>query len=283
MRVALARRNNLPRVVRSCVGTVALCFGAWGAAASAGDWELEIGGGLGTGTHFTVPSPFQWRDVTYAGPYNGCALPADVLATDPLASEFCLFFGLGDVAYTRFDEYPWSVLGAVEIRRRIRGSWSMGAGVLSGPARRRQHVRRRVLAEVVPTRLPEPEELYFWWQVNSNLRGRTGLGWLAYLHGSLRYDHVFGAERSTYGAFQSRSGVFAEAGAGSLPAFFGAGEAGAGGAVPGVHLSIGARRHGRRGPDFAFTVTHLRALVGRGSLEGGPFHWTTARVGWVFD
>lgn len=263
------------------MGAAALVVGAVPRASSASDWELEVAGGPGTGTHFVVPSPFTWRGTTYAGPYNGCPLPAEVLATDPLASEFCLVFGLGDVAYTRSDEYPWSVLGAVEVRRRIHGRWSIGAGVLSGPARRRQHIDRRVLHEVDATRVPEPEDLYFWWQVNSNLRGRTGLGWLAYLHGSVRYDHVFGPERSMYGTRRARAGVFAEAGAGSLPSFFGAGEAGERGA-PGLHLSVGVRRHGR-GPDFAFTITHLRALAGRGRLEGGPFHWTTARVGWVFD
>jgi hypothetical protein len=264
------------------VGAAALVFGAMPVPAFASGWELEIGGGLGTGTRFTVRSPFTWRGVTYAGPYNGCALPAEVLATDPLASEFCLFFGLGDIAYTRFDEYPWSVLGAVEIRRRVRGPWSLGAGLLSGPARRRQHVYRRVLSEVVATRVPEPEELYFWWQVNSNLRGRTGVGWLGYLHGSLRYDHVFGPERSMYGGFRNRAGVFVEAGAGSLPTFYGAGEAGAGGPKPAVHMSVGVRRHAR-GPDFTFTVTHLRALTGKGSLKGGSFAWTLARIGWAFD
>jgi hypothetical protein len=257
-------------------------MGAMPGATSASDWELELGAGAGTGTHFSVRPPFQWRGVTYAGPYNGCPLPADVLATDPLAPEFCLFFGLGDVSYTRFDDYPWSVLGTVEVRRRLRGSWSVGAGALSGPARRRQHVQRRMLYEVVATRAPEPEELYFWWQVNSNLRGRTGLGWLAYLHGSLRYDHVFGAERSMYGGFRNRAGVFVEAGAGGLPTFYGAGEADADGAKPAVHMSVGVRRHAR-GPDFTFTVTHLRALAGAGGVKGGHFAWTMARVGWVFD
>lgn len=238
----------------------------------ASEWELEASLGAGSGTHFRMLPPFELDGLTYGGPYNVCEFPED----------FCLIFGLGDVAYIREDQYAWTMLGGVELRRRVSGSFSLGVGALAGSARRRQRVGRFILDEVVHTRPQEPGALASASETNAARGGRAGLGWLVYPHAGARYERVFGEPESVYGQERMRTGVFVEGGAGALPAFLGSTEAASGRRVAAVHGSLGARLH-RRGRDLTLTVTHVRALVGAGHLDGGRFAWTLVRLGMVFE
>lgn len=242
------------------------------ARASASSWELEASAGLGSGTHFTLPAPFELEGLSFGGPYNVCDLPED----------FCLTFGLGDVGYLRLDEYGWTMLGGTEVRRRVSGGFSLGFGALAGGARRRHRVSRIVLAEVIPTRPPEPGSLAAAADANAARQGRAGIGWLAYLHASARYERVFGESQSVYGESRRGTGVFIEGGAGVLPVFLGSDEVASGRRVAAVHGSLGARFR-RRGHDLTLTVTHVRALLDAGDLDGGRFAWTLARLGVVFE
>jgi hypothetical protein len=260
-------------MLRSIACVLVLAAGmAQPSGTSAANWEAEASAGVGSGTKFSVPAPFTLAGVTYAGPYNVCELPEGT----------CLFFGRGDIAYSRFDEYPGTFFAAADVRRRVGGAWSAGAGALMGGARRSQHVSRQVLSEVDHNRPPEPEELSTAAQRNVDEGGRPGAGWLAYLHGGLRYDRVFGPPRSLYGQARARNGVFVEGGAGVLPAFLGSGEVPPHGMAPAIHVAVGFRRHRLR-HDFTVTATHVRALVDSGDLTGAHFAWTMLRLGWVFD
>jgi hypothetical protein len=240
-------------------------------SARASSWEIEATFGGATGSDFVRGAPFDYEGRSFAGPYNRCLMPLSFCAIGP---------DLSDVAYSLSFDAASTLVAGLEVRRRLRGPFSLGAGVRTGTSPRRVHLMAADLPEVVYSRPPEPGELRAFAEEKPN--GRGGWDAFVYVHTGLRYEKMFGPASTVYGPSRSRLGVFLEGGGGAVPAFPGRPLAGFDRTLAAVHASAGVRlrRAGLR-RDLSFTVTHVRCLAGTDHLRSGRFSWTGAQLGLV--
>ena len=240
--------------------------------AAASSWDVEVSLGAGGGSRVRLGAPFEFVGLSFGGPYNACPLPNDV---------FCLLIGSDDVAYTRDDDVAVALLAGVAVRRRFGDSFSLGVGALGGGSWRLWRLSRVPLREVDHRRPPEPEELRYEAERGTYWRA-AGIDWLLYLHGSVRFEHVFGQRQTLYDERPARVGIFAEAGAGALTGLPASTGTVAERRVRGVHGSLGARWH-RRGSDLTLTITHLRPRTDADRFLSGRPSWTLVQLGCVLD
>lgn len=240
-----------------------------GATARASSWEIEVSFGGATGSDFLRGAPFEYEGISFGGPYNRCLMPTGFCALGP---------DLSDVDYSLLHDAASTLLADIEVRRRLGGSFSLGAGVLAGTSPRRDHLIATDLPELVYSRPPEPGGLRAFAEEKPN--GRGGWDALVYLHAGLRYEKDIGSGWTTYGGRRKWLGVFVEGGGGAVPAFPGTRKAGFEQTVPAVHASVGARLHRiGLGRDWSLTVTHMRCLVSGAHLRSGNFGWTGIKLG----
>lgn len=240
-------------------------------AASAQDWEVELSLGGAQGSKFIREAPFEFRDLTFEGPYRSCDSPE---------RAFCLFAGLTDVLYALEDSYATTALAGLEVRRRVTESLALGVGVLGGVAPRKQRLFRGTSGEVTLSLPPEPDALFQESQDIRNFNGRyTGVGAMAYLHAGLRLEKGF-ETRTAVGYRSSSIRLFAEGGGGFFPLIPGKDAAGIK-SPPGIHLGVGLRLRRRGGRVLSFSLFHVRALADTGALQEPRFSWTGLRVGWT--
>lgn len=249
-----------------------LALGLHPAPVSAQGVEVEWSAGGGIGSKFTRRAPFEFDDVSFGGPYRAC--PVELGRGD------CLLGGLADVAYALQTKYGVLGVAGIDVRRRLGGPLSIGAGFLVGPTIRERGLLRTSLGEVVAGRPLEPDDVLGVAGQATGLR-TDGVGALAYLHAGLRWDHGFGTS-TALGYRPAPVRLFVEAGGGWLPLVPG-GEGAAIGRPPGIHLMAGvALRRGVTG-QLILGLRHIRALAKEDDdlLIDSSSSWTMFQIGWV--
>lgn len=246
-------------------------------------WEVEAGAGLLGSADFGGFGPFAYRGVQFPRELTTCPLE---FRDHPRGPEFGCFARLGRSAfnaiYTREHEYGPTPVLDLAVRRRLKGPFSMGLGVLGGLAPGKQ----RVAFEAIPLSLdvpPIPDE------VRDALANpdftefrHTDTSALAYLHGGLRYEWLLGRGGAGPGRRAQTSGIFLDAGAGVLPSVPGGGESQVG-APLGWHIGTGIRWARGLSRDLTLSLLHVRALSDPPEGIEARYSWTGFRVGWLFE
>jgi hypothetical protein len=243
-------------------------------ALQAGDWEIELGLGGARGPKYTRGAPFEFQDLTFAGPYSQC--PGDAPA------GACQLAGLTDVVYALESRFTLTGLAGLDVRRRLSDSVSLGVGVLAGLAPRNRSLLRLTNGELDPRLPPEPDDLIDAAIDARNQSGRlNGVGALTYLGAGFRFEKGF-ESRTSVGYRSSSVRVFVDGGGGLLALVPDKKDADLG-TPPAFHVAGGLRI--RRGSGKAITVSlyHLHALANTDHLLDAGFSWTGVRVGWVSE
>jgi hypothetical protein len=253
---------------RLAAASALLCFLSC-PGTQAAEVELSLGGGIGSS--FTRRAPFELDGFRFAGPYRSCP--------EQFAVGQCRLLGLTDVELGLESRYSQVGVGGLEVRTRVGGPFSIGAGVLGGAGLRKQRLIVGSTGDIVDGRPMLSDELATAADARSFFR-TNGVGALAYVHAGVRAERGF-SDRTFTGVRSSPIRIFLEAGGGLLAAVPGGGSGGIGQPAA-IHVAAGLSVDRLTSRTLVFTLRHVRAVGGRdeGVLVESDSSFTVLQVGW---